>query len=123
MCCLSYTHVAPTVLWSRCLSYNGPGPDYCVVADPDWEEGSVCPDAHVIAKLRLAPEAPFRRRVSGNEGIIDKHGPVRNEAIIPEGDQLTGERVRLNTTALTYFRSFLYLDKRPTKVPSLIAQP
>jgi hypothetical protein len=38
---------------------------------------------------------------------------VRNEAIISDGDQLTDEGVRLNTTALTYFRSFLYLNERP----------
>ena len=38
---------------------------------------------------------------------------MRNEAIIPNDDQLTDEGVRLNTAALTYLCSFLYLDERP----------
>jgi len=99
--------------FSDIFGYDRAGPDDRAIADPDWEDGSVCPDAHAIAKFGLAPEAPFRCRSPGNEGIVDKHRPMRNEAIIPDGDQLTDEGVRLNTAALTYLRCFLYLDKRP----------
>jgi hypothetical protein len=99
--------------FSDIFGYDRAGPDDRSVADPDWEDGSVCPDAHAIAKFGLAPEAPFRCRSPGNKGIVDKHRPVRNEAIVSDGDQLTDEGVRLNTTALTYFRSFLYLNERP----------
>ena len=99
--------------FSDIFGYDRTGPDDRSVADPDWEDGSVCPDAHAIAKFGLAPEAPFRCRSPGNERIVDKHRPMRNEAIITDGDQLTDEGVRLNTTALTYFRSFLYLNERP----------
>jgi hypothetical protein len=73
------------------LRDDGAGPDDCAVADRDWEDGSVCPDAHAIANLGLAPEAPFCRRSPGNEGIIDKHCCMRNEAIVPGRDQLTDE--------------------------------
>ena len=38
---------------------------------------------------------------------------MRNEAVIPDGDQLTDEGVRLNTAPLTYLCSFLYLDEWP----------
>jgi hypothetical protein len=99
--------------FSDIFGYDRAGPDDCAVADPDWEDGSVCPDAHAIAKLGLTPEAPFRCRSPHNEWIIDKHRPMRNEAIIPDRDELTDEGVRLNSTALTYFRSFLYLNERP----------
>ncbi len=99
--------------FSDIFGYDRAGADDRAIADPDWEDGSVCPDAHAIAKFGLAPEAPFRCRSPGNEGIVDKHRPMRNEAIIPDGDQLTDEGVRLNTAALTYLRCFLYLDKRP----------
>ena len=33
--------------------------DDCAVADRDWEDCSVCPNAHTIAKRGLTPEAPF----------------------------------------------------------------
>jgi len=101
--------------FSDIFGYDRAGPDDRAIADPDWEDGSVCPDAHAIAKFGLAPEAPFRCRSPGNEGIVDKHCPMRNEAIIPDGDQLTDEGVRLNTAALAYLRSFLYLHKWPNE--------
>jgi hypothetical protein len=77
--------------FSDIFGYDRAGPDDRSVADPDWEDGSVCPDAHPIAKYGLAPEAPFRCRSPGNEGIVDKHGPMRNEAIVSDRDQLTYE--------------------------------
>ncbi len=83
------TYVEPG--FSDIFGYDRAGPDDCAIADPDWEDGSVCPDAHAIAKLGLAPEAPFRRRAPGNEWIIDKHRPMRNEAIVPDRDQLADE--------------------------------
>jgi hypothetical protein len=73
------------------FGYDRAGPDDCAVADPDWEDGSICPNAYAIAKLGLAPEAPFRRRAPRNKGIINKHRPMGNEAIIPDRDQLTDE--------------------------------
>jgi len=70
------------------FGYDGTGPDDCAVADRDWEDGSVCPNAHAIAKLGLAPEVPFRRRSPRNEWIIDKHRPMRNEAVVSDRDQV-----------------------------------
>ncbi len=63
------------------------------MADRDWEDGSVCPDTHTITKLGLAPEAPFLRGAAGNKGIINKHRPMRNEAIIPDRDELADKGV------------------------------
>jgi hypothetical protein len=97
------------------FGYDGTGPDDCAVADRDWEDGSVCPNAHAIAKLGLAPEVPFRRRSSCNKWIIDKHRPMRNEAVIPDRHELTDEGVRLNTAALAYPNRFLYFDERTDK--------
>jgi hypothetical protein len=97
---------------SDIFGYDRAGPDDCTVADRDWEDGSVCPDAHAIAKLGLAPEAPLRRRAPGNEWIIDKHRPVRNEAIVPNRDQIADERVGLNPAPLADGCSFLYLNER-----------
>jgi hypothetical protein len=77
--------------FSDIFGYDRAGPDDRAIADPDWEDGSVCPDAHAITKFGLAPEAPLRRRPPCNEGIIDKHRPMRNEAIVPDRDQLTDE--------------------------------
>jgi hypothetical protein len=99
--------------FSDIFGYDRAGPDDCAMADPNWEDGSIGPDAHAIAKLCLAPEAPFVRGAARNKGIIDKHCPMRNEAIIPDRDQLTDEGVRLNTAAPTYLCSFLYLDEWP----------
>jgi hypothetical protein len=99
--------------YGNVLRHNRAGPDDCAVADPDWKDGSIGPDTYAIAKLGFAPEAPFCRRPPYNEWIIDKHRPMRNEAVIPDRDELTDERMRLNTAALTYLRSFLYLDERP----------
>jgi hypothetical protein len=101
--------------FSDIFGYDRAGPDDRAVADPDWEDGSVCPDAHAIAKSGVAPEPPFLCRAAGNEGIIDKHRPMRNEAIVPDGDQLTDEGVRLNTAALAYPNRFLYFDERTDK--------
>ena len=77
--------------FSDIFGYDRAGPNDRSVADPDWEDGSVCPDAHAIAKFGLAPEAPFRRRAPRNKGIINKHRPMGNEAIVPDRDQLTDE--------------------------------
>jgi hypothetical protein len=101
--------------FSDIFGYDRAGPDDRSVADPDWEDGSICSDTHAIAKSGMAPQPPFLCRAAGNEGIIDKHCPMRNEAIIPDGDQLTDEGVRLNPAALTYLCSFLYLHKWPNE--------
>jgi hypothetical protein len=77
--------------YGNVLRHNRAGPDDYAVADPDWKDGSIGPDAHAIAEFGLAPEAPFVRGAAGNEGIVDKHCPMRNEAIIPDGDELTDE--------------------------------
>ena len=84
-----------------------------MITNGNREDGGICSDTYKVAELGLAPKTPFLCRAAIDEEIINKHRPVRNEAIISDGDQLTDEGVRLNTTALTYFRSFLYLNERP----------
>jgi hypothetical protein len=85
------------------------------MADRDWEDGSVCPDTHTITKLGLAPEAPFHRRAPGNEGIINKHRAMRNEAIVPNRYELADKRMGLNPAPLADIYSLLYLYKWPYK--------
>jgi hypothetical protein len=98
---------------SNVLGHNGARADNDMITNGNGEDGSVCPDAHKVAKPCFAPEIPFLCRAAIEETIINEHRPVRDEAIVPDGDQLTDEGVRLNTTALTYFRARLDLDKRP----------
>jgi len=62
-----------------------------MIADRNREYGGIGPDAHAIAELGLAPEVPFRRRSPRSECIINKHRPMRNEAIVPDRDELTDE--------------------------------
>jgi len=73
------------------LGHNGARADDDMITNRNRENGSICSDTHRIADLGLAPEAPFRRRSPRDEWIIDKHRPMRNEAIIPDGDELTDE--------------------------------
>ena len=66
------------------------GPDNCSVADRDWEDGSVCPNAHAIAKRGLTPEAPFCCRPPTNGSLINI-ARMRNEAVSSVRDELTDE--------------------------------
>jgi hypothetical protein len=101
--------------FSDIFGYDRAGPDDRSVADPDREDGSVCTDAHAIAKLGLTPEAPFRRRSPCNEGIVDKHRPMSNEAIIPDRNQIADKRVGLNPASLADGCSLLYFNERPNE--------
>jgi hypothetical protein len=62
-----------------------------IIADRDWKNGGICSDAYTIPKSGWAPEGWFRRRSAGNEWIINKHRPVRNEAPVPDGYEFTDE--------------------------------
>ena len=73
------------------LGHNGARADDDMITNCNWEDGSVCPDAHAIAKLGLAPKGPFRRRSPRSKCIINKHRPVRNEAIVSDRYELTDE--------------------------------
>jgi hypothetical protein len=74
--------------FSDIFGYDRAGSDDRAIADHDWEYGCIGPDAHAIAKPGLVPEAPFPRRSSHNEWIINKHRAVRNETIIPNRNEL-----------------------------------
>ena len=85
--------------------------DDCSVTDRDREHRSIRSNAHTIAKLCGSPQVPFLSRAAGIKAIIDKHRPVRNEAIIPDRDQIADKRVRLNPASLADGCSVLYLNE------------
>ena len=75
----------------------------------------------MIAKLRSPPEIPiFSGRASGTKQIVNEHRSMRDKAIIPDRDELTDKRMRLNSTPIANLYAFLYLNKRADK--SLISK-
>jgi hypothetical protein len=57
------------------------------IADHDWENGGICSDTYAIAKLGSAPKTPFLCGTTINEAIINEHSAVRNETVVPDGDE------------------------------------
>jgi len=86
-----------------------------MIANRDGKDGGVRPNTYTVTKLGWPPQLPFGRWPPASKRIIDEHGTVRNEAIVPDRNQFADERVRLNPAALTYLRRFLYLDEWPNE--------
>jgi hypothetical protein len=62
-----------------------------MITNRNREYSGIRSDTYTIAKLGFVPKATFLRRSSCNEWVIDKHRPMRNEAIIPDRDELADE--------------------------------
>src|SRR5215472_11102114 len=83
------------------LGNNGACADNDMIADSDRKDSRIGSNTHVIAKLGWPPKLWLSGRTTTNKKIIDEHGAVRNEAIVPDRNQCTEERVRLNPAPLT----------------------
>src|SRR5947199_4590893 len=68
---------------------NGAGSDHDLIADRHREDRSVCSDTDTIAKFGRTPELRFFSRPTGDEHIINKHGAMRNEAVVSNCNELT----------------------------------
>jgi len=95
------------------LGHNGARADDDMITNRNRENGSICSDTDRIADLGLAPKTPFRCRSTINEAIINKHRPMRNEAVVPNRNQIADKRVGLNPAPLSDGCSLLYLNERP----------
>jgi len=95
------------------LGHNGPGSDDCAITDRDREYRGIRPDIYPAADLRWPPEiAVFSGRAAVNKEIVDKHGPVRNEAVVPNRYELADKRMGLNPAAFTDDNSLLNFYER-----------
>src|SRR5882724_8590924 len=65
------------------------GANHGLIANGDREDTRVSPDADTVAELGRAPETAVCRRTSLNKEIVDEHCPVRDEAVVPNRNQLT----------------------------------
>jgi hypothetical protein len=58
------------------------------------------------------PEFWLSGRTTVAKQVINEHCAMRNETVVPDGNQLTNERVRLNSAAFSDHCSSLYLYER-----------
>src|SRR5204863_2450793 len=95
------------------LGHNGPGSDDYAITDRDREYRGIRPDTYPAADLRWPPEiAVSSGRAAVNKEIVDKHGPMRNEAVVPNRYELADKRMGLNPAAFTDDNSLLYFHER-----------
>ncbi len=97
---------------SNIFGNNCAGSDDHSITDRNRQDSGICSDAHTIAKFGWSPELRFSGRTTGDEQIINKHRSMRNEAVVPDCDQVADERVGLNPAPLSDGCSLLYLNER-----------
>jgi hypothetical protein len=73
------------------LGDNRAGADDDTITNCNREYSGIRSDTYTIAKLGLTPEATFLCRSANHKGIINKHRAVRNEAIVPNRNELADE--------------------------------
>src|SRR6266566_8601264 len=67
----------------------------------------------MIAKFGRPPKLCFSGLPTLAEQVVNKHGAMRNEAVVPNRNQLAYERVRLNPAPLPDLCPFLDFNERP----------
>ena len=84
-----------------------------LVADGHGKDSCVRSDADVTSDCGEPPEAPISHgRTSDGEGIVNKHGAMRNEAVITDGHHIANKDVGLNPATFADACSALDLNKR-----------
>jgi len=68
---------------------NGAGSDHYLITNDDREDSGICSDTYTIAKFGRPPELWLSGRATRDEGIINKHGAMRNEAVVSNCNELT----------------------------------
>jgi hypothetical protein len=84
-----------------------------LITDRDRQYGRIRSDTDTIAKLSFSPKLWFSGRATLAEQVVNKHGAMRNETIVPSRNQLAYERVGLNPAPLADDCSLLDLNERP----------
>ena len=77
------------------------------------QDGSIRSNTDAVAKFSRSPKLRLSRRSAGDEEIVNKHRSVRNEAVVPNRDQIANERVGLNPAPLPDLCSLLDFNERP----------
>jgi hypothetical protein len=91
---------------------NCAGPYDDLVTYRDWENGGICSDANMITDFSWTPQFWLSGGTTVAKQVINEHRAMGNETVIPYRNQLTNERVRLNSAAFSDACSFLYLYER-----------
>jgi hypothetical protein len=66
----------------------------------------------MIAKFRRPPKLWFSGRATVAEQVVNKHGAMRNETVVPNRNQFAYERVGLNPAPFPDGCALLDLNKR-----------
>lgn len=112
--------VACITAWDcNILRNNCPSSYNHVIADRDRKDCCICSNTHMTAKFGRPPKLWLSGRATGDERIINKHRSMRNEAIVPDCDEIADEGVGLYPAPLTDDCSLLDLNERSDE--SLIA--
>ena len=64
-----------------------------VITNCDRQNGRICSDADSVTDLGWSPQIWFTGGSTSLKAIIDKHGAMRDETIVANGDKLTNEGV------------------------------
>jgi hypothetical protein len=67
----------------------------------------------MITKFGRSPKLWFSDRPTLAEQVVNKHGAMRNETVVPNRDQIANERVGLDPAPLPDPCPFLDFNKRP----------
>jgi hypothetical protein len=67
----------------------------------------------MIAKFGRPPKLWFSGRSTLAEQVVNKHGAMRNETVVANGNQIANERVGLDPTPLPDDCAILDLNERP----------
>jgi hypothetical protein len=66
----------------------------------------------VVANFSCTPTLRISCRAAATKEVIDEHGAMRNEAVVPDGDEFADEGVRLNPASPADGCCLLYLNER-----------
>jgi hypothetical protein len=66
----------------------------------------------MVAKFGRPPKLRLPRRATITEQVVNEHGPMRNETVVANGDEVADERVGLNPAPLADGCTLLYLNER-----------
>lgn len=98
------------------LGHDGASTDAHVITNRHRKDGSIRPDTYMVAKLCRPPKIMVSTSgASANKKIINKHRPMRNEAIVANRHKFTDKRVGLNFASLADVYSLLYFNEGPDK--------
>jgi hypothetical protein len=92
------------------------GTDDHVIANRHWQNGGIGADTDMVADFGCTPQIAVPvRGTAGFEKVVDKHGTVRNDAIVAYGHEIAYEGMGLNFAAPADDGATLNFHKRANK--------